>query len=86
VDFVLGLFAESWSLDDILAEYPTVTREGVAACLELAAETLSRERFFSLSIAERVRILADECVLRSAVLHLRASGHDVKRSGSLQVR
>jgi uncharacterized protein (DUF433 family) len=50
VEFVLGLFAQGWSLDEILTEYPTLTPEGVAACLELATDIVAREKFFSLSV------------------------------------
>ena len=32
VEFVVGLLAQGWSIDDLLAEYDHITREDVQAC------------------------------------------------------
>jgi uncharacterized protein (DUF433 family) len=36
VEFVIGLMAEGWSEQDILAEYPGLTHEDLVACLAYA--------------------------------------------------
>jgi uncharacterized protein (DUF433 family) len=46
VDFVVGLLAQGWSIDQILDNYPGITREQVLACLAYAAESLGGERVF----------------------------------------
>ena len=32
VEFIIGLMADGWSEPDILANYPGLTREDIAAC------------------------------------------------------
>lgn len=44
VEFVIGLMADGWSEADILANYPSVTREDILACLAYARDTLSAEK------------------------------------------
>lgn len=51
VDFVIGLLAQGWSEDDILKNYPGVTREDIAACLQYAAEALKAEKVYPLTQA-----------------------------------
>ena len=46
VDFVVGLLAQGWSLEQVLDSYPGITREQVLACLAYAAESLGGERVF----------------------------------------
>jgi uncharacterized protein (DUF433 family) len=46
VEFVIGLLADGWSEADILANYPTITHEGILACLPYARDTLSSEKVF----------------------------------------
>jgi uncharacterized protein (DUF433 family) len=46
VEFIIGLMAEGWSEGDILAEYPGLTHEDVAACLRYARDVLGSERVF----------------------------------------
>lgn len=36
VDFVVGLLAQRWSVDQVIANYPGLTRDDVQACLEYA--------------------------------------------------
>ncbi len=43
VYFVLELLACGWSIDDILREYPQLTREDVLAAIEYAARVLREE-------------------------------------------
>lgn len=49
VDFIVGLLAQGWNHDDILRNYPGLTRENILACLQYAKERLDDERFFPLS-------------------------------------
>jgi uncharacterized protein (DUF433 family) len=46
VEFVIDLLAQGWSYDDILANYPGITREDVLACLAYASERLHAERVY----------------------------------------
>jgi uncharacterized protein (DUF433 family) len=46
VEFVIGLMADGWSEADILANYPGLSREGIAACLSYARDLLHSERVF----------------------------------------
>lgn len=43
VDFILGLFAAGWSEEQVLENYPTLTRDGLRAVFTYAAETLGDE-------------------------------------------
>lgn len=46
VDFVIGLMADGWSEADILANYPGLTHEDVAACLAYARDLVSTEKVY----------------------------------------
>jgi uncharacterized protein (DUF433 family) len=46
VEFVIDLLAQGWSYDDILANYPGITREDVLACLAYASERLHAEKVY----------------------------------------
>jgi uncharacterized protein (DUF433 family) len=46
VEFVIGLMADGWSEEEILANYPGITHEDVIACLAYARDTLGSERVF----------------------------------------
>ena len=46
VEFIIGLMADGWSETDILANYPGLMREDIAACLAYAREVLNSERVF----------------------------------------
>lgn len=49
VEFLVGLLADGWTEEQILAEYPGLTREDVLACLAYARERLEAERVYPLS-------------------------------------
>ena len=49
VEFVIHLLAGGWTEQDILENYPGVTREDVLACLAYAAERLTAERIYPLA-------------------------------------
>ena len=38
VKFIIGLLAQGWSVEDILAEYPGLTHDDVLACLAYAGD------------------------------------------------
>jgi uncharacterized protein (DUF433 family) len=46
VEFVIGLLADGWSADEIVAEYPGVGHEDILACLAYARDALSAEKVF----------------------------------------
>jgi uncharacterized protein (DUF433 family) len=46
VEFVIGLLADGWTEADILANYPGLAREDIAACLSYARDVLNSERVF----------------------------------------
>ncbi|MCH9647867.1 MAG: DUF433 domain-containing protein [Deltaproteobacteria bacterium] len=43
VDFILGLLAEGWTVEEILENYPAVSPEALQAVFAFAAETLADE-------------------------------------------
>jgi len=45
---IVGMLAGGDTIEDLLAEYPTITREDVLACLEYAA-TLAEEQVTPIS-------------------------------------
>jgi len=51
VSFILKLLSSGWTMDQILENYPHLTREGVLAALEYAADVLEGERVVPLSEA-----------------------------------
>jgi uncharacterized protein (DUF433 family) len=46
VEFIVGLLAQGWTTEQVLDNYPGLTKEDVRACLEYAAEVLQSERVF----------------------------------------
>jgi len=49
VDLVIGLLAQGWSECDILQNYPGLSREDIAACLQYASEVLQAEKVYPLT-------------------------------------
>ncbi len=49
VDFIIGLLGQGWSDSDILRNYPGLTREDIAACLQYASEVLQAEKVYPLT-------------------------------------
>ena len=45
VEMLLSFLAAGWSVDDVLREYPTVTRDDMQAIFALAHELMTEERF-----------------------------------------
>jgi uncharacterized protein (DUF433 family) len=50
VEFVVDLLAQGWSVEQVLDNYPGLTRADVQACLEYASEVLRSERVFPMPI------------------------------------
>lgn len=46
VEFIVGLLAQGWSVEQVLDNYPGLTREDVQACLAYAHEVLQSEQVF----------------------------------------
>jgi uncharacterized protein (DUF433 family) len=46
VEFIVGLLAQGWSMDDVLQEYDHITREDVLACLAYAHQLLADEKLY----------------------------------------
>ncbi len=48
VEFVVGLLAQGWSVEDVLGEYDHITREDVLACLAYAHQLLADEKLYAV--------------------------------------
>lgn len=48
VEFVVGLLAQGWSVEDVLKEYDHVTRDDIQACLAYAHQLLADEKLYPL--------------------------------------
>jgi uncharacterized protein (DUF433 family) len=49
VEFVLGLLASGWSVEQVLDEYSQLTREDVIAALRYAVEAVKEEKVYPLA-------------------------------------
>jgi len=50
VEFIIELLAQGWKEDEILANYPGLSKEDVAACLAYASERLKSERIYPIPV------------------------------------
>lgn len=48
VEFVVGLFAQGWTVEEVLANYPGLTDDDLRACFGYANEVLQSERIYPL--------------------------------------
>lgn len=48
VELLLDRLADGWSIDDILASYPHLTRDDILAALAFAAELFKEETFVAV--------------------------------------
>ena len=48
VEFLLNLFAAGWTEQQILENYPTLTRESLRAVFAYAAESMSEDALFPI--------------------------------------
>ena len=53
VEFILGLFAQGWTEQQIIKNYPTLSKESLRAVFAFAAECMSEE-FLHLLPAESI--------------------------------
>jgi uncharacterized protein (DUF433 family) len=51
VDFIVGLLGQGWTEGDILRNYPGITHDDIAACLQYASEILQSEKVYPAAIA-----------------------------------
>jgi uncharacterized protein (DUF433 family) len=48
VEFLLGLFSEGWTEQQILENYPTLTKESLRAVFAFVTECMSEEALYSI--------------------------------------
>jgi uncharacterized protein (DUF433 family) len=48
VEFILGLFAEGWSEQQILENYPTLKKDSLRAVLAFAADCMREESLYAI--------------------------------------
>jgi len=51
VEFVLGLFAQGWTPEQVLDNYPTLRPADLQAVFAFSAECIHDEQFFAKSLA-----------------------------------
>ena len=51
VDFIVGLLGQGRTEADILRNYPGITHDDIAACLQYASEILQSEKVYPAAIA-----------------------------------
>jgi uncharacterized protein (DUF433 family) len=51
VELVIGLLAQGWTEQEILAAYPHLAREDILACLAYAQELVSSEKVYPTAAA-----------------------------------
>jgi uncharacterized protein (DUF433 family) len=49
VEFVVQLLAQGWTEADIQGNYPGITHDQIAACLQYAADMLGSEKVYPLA-------------------------------------
>jgi uncharacterized protein (DUF433 family) len=50
VEFIVDLLAQGWTEEEILRNYPGITREDIQACLSYASDILRAERVYPFEI------------------------------------
>jgi len=48
VELILGWLAQGWTIEVLLENYPTLTREDVLAALAFAADMMRDERYIAI--------------------------------------
>jgi uncharacterized protein (DUF433 family) len=46
VEFIVDLLAQGWSEEEIMRNYPGITKEDIAACLKYASHILKSEKVY----------------------------------------
>ncbi len=50
VEFIVELLADGWTDDEIVENYPDLTREDIRACLHYASTRLQGEKVYPLNV------------------------------------
>ena len=50
VEFIVDLLAQGWSEQEILKNYPGLTRDDIQACLHYASAVLHAEKIYPLKV------------------------------------
>lgn len=50
VEFIIDLLGQGWTEEEILRNYPGLTREDLQACLSYASEVLRAEKVYPLKV------------------------------------
>lgn len=50
VEFILELLSQDWSENDILRNYPGITKDDIKACLNYAVQSLKTEKVYLLKV------------------------------------
>jgi uncharacterized protein (DUF433 family) len=50
VEFIVELLSQGWSEDEVLRNYPGLTRDDIQACLAYAVERLKSEKVFPVEV------------------------------------
>ena len=50
VEFIVELLAQGWTQEEILDNYPCITREDIQACLAYASAMLHAERVYPVEV------------------------------------
>ncbi len=48
VEFILELLSQGWSYEEILKNYPQLTREDILAAIEYCLEVIKEEKVYSI--------------------------------------
>lgn len=48
VDFILGLFSEGWSIQQVMENYPHLSSESIRAVFSFAAECMREEAMYAI--------------------------------------
>jgi uncharacterized protein (DUF433 family) len=48
VEFIIDLFAQGWSSDEILRNYPNITLADIQACLSYTSASLKSEKVYAI--------------------------------------
>ena len=52
VEFIIDLLAQGWDEEEILSNYPGLTREDIQACLAYAGMVLKTEKVYIYTVQE----------------------------------
>lgn len=50
VEFVLGLLKSDWTTDQIIKDYPTLTKEDILACIGYAQDIVKEWKIYPASV------------------------------------